>query len=216
MGGVAEAAVFFCAVLAYLWRLVIPLPWTGLALAAAIAYSWRRRRLAPADLGLGWRDLVASAAEWRCWWIPITVLFLVLGNRRLLQFSALRSGAVYFAWSAAQQVVYQSMTYLLLRRRLKAGNAAALSGVAFALAHLPNPVLVPATLLWGAASCLLFERRRSIWGLALMQKMLSSMLMWVTPRDLHHGFRIGPYYYLESAGTFAPPIGQTRPGGNHR
>ncbi len=113
-------------------------------------------------------------------------------------------------------LVFQSMTYVPLRNSLTDRRvAASLAGVAFALAHAPNPVLVPATLAWGIAACLLFERCRSVWGLALLQVMLSSMLMWATPPRLHHGFRIGPYYYqaegqLAQPSTFAPPIENPR------
>lgn len=207
MGAVAEACVFFGAVLAYLWFLVIPLPWTGVALLAAIIFSWRRRGLSVVDLGLGWKEFVASTRAWGALWIACPLLFFGLGYRSVFHWPALEHGAVYFAWSAAQQVVYQTMTFMPLRRQLhKATLAATLAGLAFALVHAPNPVLVPATFAWGIVSSLLFERCRSVWGLALMQMMLSSMLLWVTPPELHHGFRIGPYYYMGSAETFAPPI----------
>ena len=211
MGGVVEASVFLGAVLAYLWFLVIPLPWIGVILLAAVAYSWKRRGLNLTTLGLGWGDLIASFKAWRILWIAAALAFVALGYPVLFHWSALERGAVYLAWSAAQQVVYQSMTYMPLRQRLgRVAPAACLAGLAFALVHAPNPVLVPATLAWGIVSSLLFERCRSLWGLALMQVLLSSMLMWVTPGELHHGFRIGPYYYLDSAGTFAPPIGISR------
>ena len=213
MGGVAEACAFFGAVLVYLWFLVIPLPWTGVALLAVIALSWRRRALTVEALGLGWNGLVVSLGAWRALWIVCTLLFIALGYRFVFRWSALERGLVYFAWSAAQQVVYQSMTYMPLRQQLrKAVLAAGLAGLAFALVHAPNPVLLPATLVWGIVSSLLFERCRSVWGLALMQVMLSSTLLWVTPPDLHRNFRIGPYYYESHAGTFAPPIETPRPG----
>jgi len=213
MGGVAEACVFLGAVLAYLWFLVIPLPWTGVVLLAAVVFSWRRRALGVAALGLGWNELVVSLRAWRALWIVCTLLFLSLGYRFVFRWSALEHGLVYLAWSAAQQVVYQSMTYMPLRQQLrKAVLAAGLAGLAFALVHAPNPVLLPATLVWGIVSSLLFERCRSVWGLALMQMMLSSMLTWVTPPELHQDFRIGPYYYEGSAATFAPPIEAPRPG----
>ncbi len=51
---------------------------------------------------------------------------------------SLTHGAVYFAWGAAQQVVYQSMTYLPLRDNLKSrGLAAGLAGAAFSIMHVP-------------------------------------------------------------------------------
>ncbi len=207
-----EALVFFCAVLAYLWFLVIPFPWTGLALLIAVALSWRRRSLGPAALGLHWSDFLHSFRAWGALWVLTVLLFVVLGYRTLWRWGTLQHGAIYFVWSAAQQVVFMSMTYLPLRRKLSSLTlAAALAGLAFALVHAPNPILVPATFLWAAVACGLFERCRSVWGLALLQTMLSSMLLWVTPPALHRNFRIGPYYfqsYTEKtpSRTFAPPI----------
>src|SRR5512132_1204703 len=66
---VAEAAAFFLAVLAYLWLLVIPLPWSGVLVLLAVAISWRRRSLTPISLGLGWEAFRASGRRWSVVWI---------------------------------------------------------------------------------------------------------------------------------------------------
>ncbi len=210
-GGLAEAAAFFLAVLAFLWWLAIPFPWAGILIVAAVVLSWRRRRLSITALGLGLVEFGASFRSWRWVWLAAGAVFAILGGRRLLDSGALTNGAVYFAWAAVQQAVYQSMTYLPLRSGLKRlGLATVLGGAAFAAMHVPNPVLVPATLVWGVASCILFERCRSVWGLALLQMMLSSSLFWVTPAGWHRQFQIGPYYYRiadanRPPSTFAPP-----------
>jgi hypothetical protein len=165
-------------------------------LLLAIPLSWRRRSLTPKSLGLGWEEFRASGRRWSVVWILSGSLFLILGHGSLWSLAALGHGAVSFAWGAAQQVVYQSMTYLPLRDNLKSrGLAAALAGVAFSIMHVPNPVLVPATYVWGVASSLLFERCRTVWGLALLQAMLTSALFFVTPPELSRSFQIGPYYY---------------------
>ena len=209
---IAEAIAFVLALLVYLWLLAIPLPWLGVLVLLAVAVSWRRRSLTSKSLGLGWKELRASGRRWGVVWIFSVSLFLILGYRSLFSFAALTHGAVYFAWGAAQQVVYQSMTYLPLRDNLKSRRlAAVLAGVAFSIMHVPNPILVPATYVWGVASSLLFERCRTVWGLALLQTMLSSTLFWITPRELNRDFQIGPYYYEMHSpqapdGTFAPPI----------
>jgi len=209
---IAQAVAFFLAVLAYLWLLVIPLPWSGVLVLVAVAVSWRRRSLRLKALGLGWEEFRASGRRWGVVWIFSVLLFLILGYRGIFSLAALTHGAVYFTWAAAQQVVYQSMTCLPLRNNLRSrGLAAGLAGIAFSIMHVPNPVLVPATYVWGVASSLLFERCRSIWGLALLQLMLSSALFWITPPELNRNFRIGPYYYQAHSPqapdrTFAPPI----------
>jgi hypothetical protein len=209
---IAGAIGFFLALLAYLWLLAIRLPWSGVLVLLAVAVAWRRRSLTPKSLGLEWDDFRASGQRWVVVWIFSVSLFLVLGYRSLFSFAALTHGAVYFAWGAAQQVVYQSMTYLPLRENLKSrGLAAGLAGAAFSIMHFPNPILVPATFVWGVASSLLFERCRTVWGLALLQTMLASTLFWITTLELNRNFQIGPYYYQVHSprapgATFAPPI----------
>jgi len=211
MREIAEAFAFFCAVLLFLWFLVIPAPWTGVLFPLAVGLSWRRRSLNWTSLGLGWRELRSSFRRWRVLWIVCTLLFLVLGYHFRLRPSMLERGLIYFVWSAVQQVVYQSMMFMPLRKNLRSlALAAGLAGLAFAAVHAPNPILVPATFAWGIASCLLFERCRTVWGLALMQFMLSSMLLWVTPVQLNHNFRIGPRYYQTLKPPFGGPPGQLR------
>ena len=105
-------------------------------------------------------------------------------------------GAVYFAWCVVQQLLLQNMIYRRVRSALGATpGAALLSGVLFAAAHLPNPVLVPATLVWGTIAARLFEWRPSIIAIALLQTLLSSLLFWLTPVAWHHQFRVGPGYW---------------------
>jgi hypothetical protein len=207
----AEAIAFFLGLLAYLWLLAIPHPWTGVLVLIAIALSWRRRALTPKSLGLGWEEFRASGRRWSLVWIFSVSLFLILGYRSLFSLAALKHGAVYFAWAAAQLVVYQSMTYLPLRDNLKSRwLAVGLAGAAFSIMHVPNPVLVPATFVWGVAATVLFERSRTVWGLALLQTMLSSTLFWITPPEINRNFRIGPYYYEAHAPqALTPP---SRPG----
>ena len=211
MSEIAEAFTFFCAVLLFLWFLVIPLPWTGAVLLLAIGLSWRRRSLGWASLGLGWKELRCSARRWSVLWIVCALLFVVLGHRILFSLSLLVGGLVYFVWSAAQQVVYQSMIFMPLRKNLRSlALAAGLAGLAFAAVHAPNPILLPATFVWGIASSLLFERCRTVWGLALMQVMLASMLMWVTPVELHRNFRVGPRYSQPVRANLGAPINRPR------
>jgi hypothetical protein len=206
-----ETAAFFLGVLVFLWFLVIPFPLAGVALLAPIILAWRRRSESLTSLGLGLRAFLRSFRAWSVIWAATGLAFFLFAFRALGSWAVLQQGFVYFVWSAAQQLVFQSMTYVPLRRSLTDARLAALiAGLAFALVHAPNPVLVPATLVWGTAACLLFERCGSVLGLALLQMMLSSMLMWTTPASLHHGFRIGPYYNQSNPPAFAPPIERIR------
>ena len=100
-------------------------------------------------------------------------------------------------------MLLQNMIY----RRLRAGFGATwgtwvVAGALFALAHLPNPVLVPATLVWGAVSARLFERWSSVIAIALLQTLLSGLLYWMAPLRLSHEFRVGPGPPLNTLSIF--------------
>ena len=86
------------------------------------------------------------------------------------------------------------MVYLPLRESMPKRRAALFTGAIFAMVHIPNPVLMVGTFVWGAGAAMLFEERRSIWALGLAQVPLSSLLLLLTPNRFSHGFRIGPFY----------------------
>ena len=140
--------------------------------------------------------LILSLHLWRVLWILTVALFLTLGWHLLFNLNILARGGIYFAWCFVQQLIYQSVVYTVLRKSMKPWPAALISGFVFALLHIPNPVLIVGTLVWGVVSSLLFEDCRTVLGLALLQVMFSSTLMWLTPVQLHHRFRVGPSYYL--------------------
>lgn len=105
-------------------------------------------------------------------------------------------GCLYFVWCVVQQVLLQKIIYGRIRVSMGAGWAASLlAGLLFAVVHFPNPVLMPATFVWGTLSTRLFERHPSIVALALFQTLLSSLLIWATPVAWNHQFRVGPGYW---------------------
>ncbi|MGH9559882.1 MAG: CPBP family glutamic-type intramembrane protease, partial [Terracidiphilus sp.] len=79
----------------------------------------------------------------------------------------------YAIWSGVQQILLQGV-FLLRFLRLIARPAAAafVASTFFALAHVPNPVLTPITLLWGFVACLLFLRYRNIYPLMIAHAVL--------------------------------------------
>jgi membrane protease YdiL (CAAX protease family) len=181
---------------AYIWLLATQARWTVVIPVALVGLLWRRQSQTPASLGLRFSSFVLSLRQWYVLWILSTALFLFLGRHVIFNTSILLRGCLYFIWCTLQQLLYQSVIWAVVRKRLASRWTAALvSGLVFASLHIPNPVLIPGTLLWGVFSSLLFENCRSVIGLALLQVMLSSMLMWVTPYHLHRGFRTGPSYY---------------------
>jgi membrane protease YdiL (CAAX protease family) len=103
----------------------------------------------------------------------------------------------YLIWSLLQQFMLQD--YFLLRLlRLMPGKAAAAStaGILFASAHIPNPVLMLGTLLWGLAACLLFLRYHDLYSLGVAHCLLGICIAVTVPAHIHHGMRVGLGYFL--------------------
>jgi hypothetical protein len=161
--------------------------------------SWARR-----DqwnfLGLGRKGLVSS--------LWIVAVALVLSG--LAVFLAWRTGSLhplhgatpvpvhaagYIVWALMQQFILQS--YFLLRLlRLLPGKAipVAVATIIFAVAHLPNPILTPITLVWGVISCLLFLRYRNIYALGLAHGIMGLSVAITVPNSLHRHMRVGLGY----------------------
>lgn len=102
----------------------------------------------------------------------------------------------YVIWAVMQQFLLQ--IYFLLRfERILGGKVwpvIAAAGI-FALAHLPNPVLAPVTLLWGMTACLLFVRYRNIYALGFAHGILGLCVAVAVPDSLQHHMRVGAGYY---------------------
>jgi CAAX prenyl protease-like protein len=102
----------------------------------------------------------------------------------------------YLIWAVMQQFLLQ--IYFLLRlQRLLPGKVAPVIAAAglFSLAHLPNPVLTPVTLVWGIAACLLFLRYRNIYTLGLAHGILGLCVAVIVPDSIQHHMRVGIGYY---------------------
>jgi hypothetical protein len=65
----------------------------------------------------------------------------------------------------------------------------------FALAHLPNPVLVPMTALWGFAACLIFLKYRNLWPLGMAHAIFGVCAAVSLPATLTHTMRVGSGYW---------------------
>jgi hypothetical protein len=102
---------------------------------------------------------------------------------------------LYLAWSFLQQFILQDFFLLRLLRLLPSKNVAVLtSGFLFATAPLPNPVLAPATLVWGLAACALFVRYRDLYSLGLTHAIFGITLAMTVPNSIHHQMRVGLGY----------------------
>jgi len=115
-------------------------------------------------------------------------------HRYALNRSLLAVATGYLIWTLQQQFMLQSFFFLRLERLLGSPKAVWAAAGLFALAHLPNPVLVPATLAAGLVFCELFRRHRNIYTLAIAQAVLGMCLAAAVPDALHHHMRVGIGY----------------------
>ena len=152
------------------------------------------------DNGLGLRAL------WRCSWaVAIAAAFSACTVLLAAYLGTLHyhSGPVagrapmmgYMIWSVLQQIILQQflMTRLLVLFR-KSRSAILMAALLFALAHLPNPLLTVVTVFWGAASCWLYLRYRSLIAVAAIHFILGTSLAVCVPATIHSNMRVGLGY----------------------
>ncbi len=101
----------------------------------------------------------------------------------------------YLVWALLQQFILQDFFLLRLLRVTRSPLTSVLiAGFLFAAAHLPNPVLTVATLLWGVAACFIFLRYRSLYVLAVAHWMLGLCIAITVPNDINRHMRVGLGY----------------------
>jgi membrane protease YdiL (CAAX protease family) len=170
-----------------------------LAFAWIVATSWASHE-DWTGLGLGRKGLLQSL-----WIVPAALLlsglvvFIAWHTHTLHRLHGPMPfplhGWAYMVWSLMQQFLLQS--YFLLRLlRLLPGKAAPIIAAAaiFALAHLPNPILTPITLVWGLIACVLFLRYRNIYALGIAHGIMGLCVAVTVPNSLHHHMRVGLGY----------------------
>lgn len=179
-----------------IWLVAPRWPAAAWSLGTVAAILLVRHSRSVADVGLGWRNLRSALKAW--WWAYLLCLLVLatLVERHPVTRGAMVSGVAYFAECVVQQLIYQHLVCAPLTAEL--GNTSKsqwASGLLFSVVHLPNPVLMPATLVWGVVASMLFRERRSLWAVALFQYLLSGILYALVPYGWHHAFRIGPRYF---------------------
>ena len=191
---ILELAVAYTLILLVIW---MPRPYQRIlyiaaviAVAAILTLSFQSARA----LGLQLTNLARSS------WIAIVALALaaalILTAAHLhtlhntSHFIARYWG--YALWAFVQQIILLDLFLRRLLILLPSPRIAALAAaVLFASAHLPNPILVPITLLWGFISCLLFLHYRNIIPLAIAHAAIGITLAIAIPSPVIHNMRVG-------------------------
>jgi len=171
--------------------------WTAFAWIAVTA-GLRWKETAPNGLGL--RGLLPSL-----WVVAAAIAFAIAAialahhlhtlHRLYGPLPVLTHIWGYALWALMQQFILQVYVLLrLLRLGVGRNTAVALATVLFAIAHIPNPVLIAVTLVWGALSCPLFLRYRNLYPLALAHGILGMTLAVTVPNHIQHHMRVGLGY----------------------
>jgi Type II CAAX prenyl endopeptidase Rce1-like len=106
----------------------------------------------------------------------------------------------YMFWALLQQFILQDFFLLRLLRLLPSKKTAiATAALLFAVVHIPNPLLIVLTLLWGATACVLFLRYRNLYTLGLAHGLLGLCLAIAVPNPIHHQMRVGVGYFRWNA-----------------
>ncbi len=199
-----ELAIGFAAIVAVLW---LPMPqqmiFGPIALLSPLVLVILHKP-SLAELGLDWRGLVSSL-----WLLPAAAILAGAGVllaswagtfHDLYKPDFAHVGG-YVLWTVYQQFLLQDYFMPRLRRLFSIDAAIAFAAVLFAIAHLPNVILTVATLVWGAASCILFRRYRSLLVIGIAQGLLGLCFAVCVPDVFLHHMRVGLGYW-----QYHPPV----------
>jgi len=107
----------------------------------------------------------------------------------------LRAFGGYTVWALMQQLLLEGYFLARLLRLIPNANlAACTTAFVFAIAHLPNPILTPLTLIWGLTACLVFVRSRNVYPLAIAHAIFGICVAITIPASILHNMRVGLGY----------------------
>lgn len=113
----------------------------------------------------------------------------------------------YIIWALLQQFLLQDYFLLRLQRMVRTtGLAVTLATLLFAIAHIPNPVLMILTFIWGFISCALFLRYRNLYSLGIAHAILGICVAITVPNHIQHHMRVGLGYL-----RYHPPVRHFHP-----
>jgi len=195
-----EVSIGYGLILIAIWT---PLAWQRVVDGAALA--WVLFATVRSFYGSSAMGLRISGSLHSLWMVGVALLLaaaavVLAGRLHTLQLPGfpmmlVRRYWAYALWALLQQFLL--LDFILLRLlRLLPGRKAAVAAAAglFAVAHLPNPVLTPATLIWGCVACLLFLQYRNLYTLAALHIIFGISIAITVPGPVDHNMRVGLGY----------------------
>ncbi len=169
------------------------------AAGVILAFTFASRKPAP-ELGLHfprlpeslWPAVIGAIAAWVIVLVALASdsLHVLYGSRPPLQHAA-----SYFVWALVQQFILQSFFYVRVETSVGSNwRAVAVTALLFGIAHIPNPVLTPATFAGALFFCACFRKYRTIYPLAIAHGVLGLALAISVPDALLRHMRVGIAY----------------------
>jgi membrane protease YdiL (CAAX protease family) len=195
-----EIAIAYGLILAVIWT---PRPWQRflwvVALAGLAAMTWLAFDGLEA-MGLRRKNFFRSLGVVGVSLAIAAVAVAVAGRMHTLHVPSgalqfIRTFWAYALWTFVQQFLMQCFFLSRFLRVLPSPRSAALAtALLFALAHLPNPILAPVTLIWGFAACLIFLRYRNLYTLGMAHAIFGIMIAITIPGPVVRNMRVGLGY----------------------
>jgi membrane protease YdiL (CAAX protease family) len=117
--------------------------------------------------------------------------------------------AAYACWCFVQEFMLQCFCLRMLRSLVSRASSLLLSGVVFAVAHLPNPSLTFVTFFAGVAFTAIYASRKNLYVVALIHAVLGLTLAVSAPDAWFHQLRVGRDF-LQGSPTVAASVDPTR------
>jgi hypothetical protein len=197
-GAVQGFFIILTVALTIVWTFAERHPWPDLGLdTASIRRGWW---IAPVGAAIAGGILLA-AWRWHTLRPPAGALVVCVNI------------ALSLIWAFAQQFLAQSFFFLHFEHLLRSGRRAVIAtALLFSSAHIPNPVLVPVTLVGGLILSEVFRRNRTLYALAVAHALIALSLAISVPETVLHDMRVGiGYIYYTPRG---PPSGSRLPLGD--
>lgn len=105
-------------------------------------------------------------------------------------------GTGYIAWAFVQQFMAQSYFFVRFEELFGSRRAVWISALLFSLAHIPNPILLPATLIGGLGFSEAFRRWRNLYPIWMAHAALGISVAAAFPNAWTHQMRVGLGYFL--------------------
>jgi membrane protease YdiL (CAAX protease family) len=119
------------------------------------------------------------------------------------------AGAVYVCWCFVQEFMLQCFCLQMLRSLVSRASSFLLSGVLFAVAHLPNPSLTFVTFFAGVGFTAIYASRKNLYVVALIHAVLGLTLAVSAPDAWFHQLRVGRHF-LQGSPTVATSVDPSR------